>query len=185
MRHPDPLRAAHLAIGAGADGITAHLREDRRHISDADIARLKTELTRPLNLEMAATAEIVQKMRPYSMGSINALVKHGGAASLKDTAAQAEVKSKVMALRKKTTSELNALGYETLPSETNFFMVSIGREVVPVIEEFRKKGVAVGRPFPPMTTHMRVSIGTAEEMDRFMKAFKEIFPAKSKTTAGV
>jgi len=132
-----------------------------------------------------ASAEIVQKMRPYSMGSINALVKHGGAASLKDTAAQAEVKNKVMALRKKTTSELNALGYETLPSETNFFMVSIGREIVPVIEEFRKKGVAVGRPFPPMTTHMRVSIGTAEEMDRFMKAFKEIFPAKSKTTAGV
>jgi histidinol-phosphate aminotransferase len=132
-----------------------------------------------------ATAEIVQKMRPYSMGSINALVKHGGAASLKDTAAQAEVKSKVMALRKKTTSELNALGYETLPSETNFFMVSIGREVVPVIEEFRKKGVAVGRPFPPMTTHMRVSIGTADEMARFMTAFKEIFPAKAKTTAGV
>jgi histidinol-phosphate aminotransferase len=132
-----------------------------------------------------ATAEIVQKMRPYSMGSINALVKHGGAASLKDTAAQAEVKSKVMALRKKTTSELNVLDYETLPSETNFFMVSIGREVVPVIEEFRKKGVAVGRPFPPMTTHMRVSIGTADEMARFMTAFKEIFPAKSKTTAGV
>ena len=132
-----------------------------------------------------ATADIVQKMRPYSMGSINALVKHGGAASLKDTAAQAEVKNKVMALRKKTTSELNTLGYETLPSETNFFMVSIGREIVPVIEEFRKKGVAVGRPFPPMTTHMRVSIGTADEMARFMTAFKEIFPAKSKTTAGV
>jgi len=132
-----------------------------------------------------ASAEIVQKMRPYSMGSINALVKHGGAASLKDTASQADVKNKVMTLRKKTTSELNALGYETLPSETNFFMVSIGREVVPVIEEFRKKGVAVGRPFPPMTTHMRVSIGTADEMARFMTAFKEIFPAKSKTTAGV
>ena len=132
-----------------------------------------------------ASAEIVQKMRPYSMGSINALVKHGGVASLKDTASQADVKNKVMTLRKKTTSELNALGYETLPSETNFFMVSIGREVVPVIEEFRKKGVAVGRPFPPMTTHMRVSIGTADEMARFMTAFKEIFPAKSKTTAGV
>jgi len=132
-----------------------------------------------------ASAEIVQKMRPYSMGSINALVKHGGAASLKDTAAQADVKNTVMALRKKSTSELNGRGYETLPSETNFFMVSIGREVVPVIEEFRKKGVAVGRPFPPMTTHMRVSIGTADEMARFMTAFKEIFPAKSKTTAGV
>jgi histidinol-phosphate aminotransferase len=132
-----------------------------------------------------ASADIVQKMRPYSMGSINALVKWGGVASLKDTASQAEVKNKVMTLRKKTTTELNALGYETLPSETNFFMVGIGREVVPVIEEFRKKGVAVGRPFPPMTTHMRVSIGTADEMARFMTAFKEIFPAKSKTTAGV
>src|SRR5690606_41649477 len=54
-RHPDPVRAAHIAIEAGADGITAHLREDRRHISDTDISRLKAELTRPLNLEMAAT----------------------------------------------------------------------------------------------------------------------------------
>jgi pyridoxine 5-phosphate synthase len=58
-RHPDPLRAAHLAVEAGADGITAHLREDRRHISDADITRLKRELTRPLNLEMAATDEML------------------------------------------------------------------------------------------------------------------------------
>lgn len=58
-RHPDPLRAAHLAVEAGADGITAHLREDRRHISDTDIARLKAELTRPLNLEMAATDEML------------------------------------------------------------------------------------------------------------------------------
>ncbi len=58
-RHPDPLRAAQLAVSAGADGITAHLREDRRHIGDHDIARLKAELTRPLNLEMAATSEMV------------------------------------------------------------------------------------------------------------------------------
>jgi pyridoxine 5-phosphate synthase len=58
-RHPDPLRAAHVAVEAGADGITAHLREDRRHISDADIARLKGELTRPLNLEMAASDEML------------------------------------------------------------------------------------------------------------------------------
>jgi pyridoxine 5-phosphate synthase len=57
--HPDPLRAAHQAVAAGADGITAHLREDRRHISDDDIARLRRELTRPLNLEMAATDEML------------------------------------------------------------------------------------------------------------------------------
>ena len=130
-----------------------------------------------------ASKEFVDKMRPFSMGSINALVKHGAAASLKDTASQAEVKAKVMALRKKTTSELQAYGYESLPSETNFFMVSIGREIQPVIDEFRAKGVAVGRPFPPMTTHMRVSIGTAEEMGRFVTAFKEIFAAKPRSTA--
>jgi pyridoxine 5-phosphate synthase len=57
-RHPDPIRAAQMAIAAGADGITAHLREDRRHITDADIIRLKAEITRPLNFEMAATAEM-------------------------------------------------------------------------------------------------------------------------------
>jgi pyridoxine 5-phosphate synthase len=58
-RHPDPLRAALLAADAGADGITAHLREDRRHIVDDDIARLVREIGLPLNLEMAATAEML------------------------------------------------------------------------------------------------------------------------------
>lgn len=56
--HPDPVFAAHEATKAGADGITAHLREDRRHIRDDDIRRLKLELTAPLNLEMAATEEM-------------------------------------------------------------------------------------------------------------------------------
>jgi pyridoxine 5-phosphate synthase len=58
-RVPDPVRAALLAIEAGADGITAHLREDRRHIIDDDIARLKASISKPLNFEMAATAEMV------------------------------------------------------------------------------------------------------------------------------
>jgi pyridoxine 5-phosphate synthase len=57
-RHPDPVEAARRAIAAGADGITVHLREDRRHIRDDDIARLKAELANPLNLEMAATEEM-------------------------------------------------------------------------------------------------------------------------------
>jgi pyridoxine 5-phosphate synthase len=57
---PDPVRAALLAIEAGADGITAHLREDRRHIRDEDMARLKAEISRPLNFEMAATDDMVR-----------------------------------------------------------------------------------------------------------------------------
>jgi histidinol-phosphate aminotransferase len=66
-----------------------------------------------------------------------------------------------------------------LPSEGNFFMLDIKRPVQPVIAEFRRKGVLVGRPFPPMTEHLRVSVGTADEMDRFMVAFKEIFATKA------
>jgi len=58
-RHPDPVRAARLAAQAGADGITAHLREDRRHISDDDIKRLVAEIDLPLNFEMAATDEML------------------------------------------------------------------------------------------------------------------------------
>lgn len=58
--HPDPVRAAVLAAQAGADGITAHLREDRRHIADHDIARLMAEIELPLNLEMAATEEMLE-----------------------------------------------------------------------------------------------------------------------------
>ena len=58
--HPDPLHAARIAIAAGADGITMHLREDRRHIRDDDLARAMATLTAPINLEMAATAEMVR-----------------------------------------------------------------------------------------------------------------------------
>lgn len=67
--YPDPVRAALLAAEAGAQGITAHLREDRRHITDADIARLSAELPVPLNLEMAATEEmlgIALRHRPHA-----------------------------------------------------------------------------------------------------------------------
>jgi len=69
-RHPDPVRAAKLAIAAGADGITAHLREDRRHIRDDDMARLKAEIDKPLNFEMAATEEMLSialHTRPHAV----------------------------------------------------------------------------------------------------------------------
>ncbi len=131
-----------------------------------------------------APKELIARMRPYTVGSINALVKWGGVAAIRDTASQAQVKAVTLQLRKKTTTELEGLGYAVIPSETNFFMVHIKRPVVPVIEEFRKRGVAVGRPFPPMLEHLRVSVGLPEEMNRFMVAFKEIFPA-NRSTPGV
>lgn len=69
-RHPDPVRAASLAVAAGADGITAHLREDRRHITDDDMNRLRSQLSVPLNMEMAATPEMVAiaiGLRPHAV----------------------------------------------------------------------------------------------------------------------
>jgi len=68
-RHPDPVKAAEIAIAAGADGITAHLREDRRHIVDADVVLLKERIDKPLNLEMAATGEMARiacELKPHA-----------------------------------------------------------------------------------------------------------------------
>ena len=123
-----------------------------------------------------AVAPTFSTMRPF-VGSVNALVKYGGAA-LKDTGA-GEVKRRSSCAK---TGD-SAHGYDIIPSETNFFMVGLGREVQPVIGEFREKGILVGRPFPPMTQHMRVSVGTEEDMTRFLAAFKQIFPARTNTSA--
>jgi len=130
-----------------------------------------------------STPDIIRQMRRYSTGTISAVVKYAGVAALADTASQADVKQKTLALRKKTVADLAALGYESIPSEANFFMVNLKRPVVPVIDDFRKKGVLVGRPFPPLMQHLRVSVGTADEMSRFTTAFKEIM-AKPATTVG-
>jgi pyridoxine 5-phosphate synthase len=107
-RHPDPVRAAKMAAQAGADGITAHLREDRRHISDDDIERLAREVDLPLNLEMAATDEmlaIALKHRPHAAcivpekreertteGGIDAAGQHNRLAPLVRALGQARVR---------------------------------------------------------------------------------------------
>jgi len=123
-----------------------------------------------------AAPQLIQRMRPHSTGTVNALVKWGGVAALRDTESQERIRRTTLDLRKKTTTRLEALGYPVIPSQANFFMVHIRRPVQPVIEEFRRRGVLVGRPFPPMLEHLRVSVGTPEEMERFMTAFGAIFP---------
>jgi len=123
-----------------------------------------------------APKDMIRDMRPYATGTISAVVKYGGIASLTDSATQAQVKRVTLELRKKTTNELQNLGYPVIPSEANFFMVHLRRPVPPVIEAFKKKGILVGRPFPPLMEHLRVSVGTADEMSRFVTAFKEIVP---------
>ena len=126
-----------------------------------------------------ASPEILQKMRIYSTGSISVVSEWGGIASLKDRESEERVRRITIELRNKTTAALEAMGHSVIPSETNFFMVHIGRSVQEVRSEFRKKGIQVGRPFPPMLEHLRVSVGSEDDMERFMTAFKEIFPAST------
>ncbi|MCI0432857.1 MAG: aminotransferase class I/II-fold pyridoxal phosphate-dependent enzyme [Gemmatimonadetes bacterium] len=122
-----------------------------------------------------AKPEILRRMRPYSTGTINAIVKWGGVAALKDKDEEARVRRETIAIRKKAVADIEAMGYSVIPSETNFFMVHIRRPVQPVIAAFREKGVLVGRPFPPMLDHLRVSVGLPEEMSRFFTAYRQIF----------
>ena len=125
-----------------------------------------------------APAALIDRMRPFTGNMhVSVVAKWGGVAALKDTTGENEVRTKILATRKKTTSQLKALGYDVLPSEANFFMVNLRRPVMPVISAFRQKGILVGRPFPPMHDYLRVSVGTPDEMERFLAAFKEILPA--------
>ena len=133
-----------------------------------------------------APADIIQRLRAYSINSVNVAAKFGAAASLKDTAGQAEVRKKVIALRTSTSKELEAWGYPVIPSQTNFFMVSLhDKTVQPTIQAFREKNILVGRPFPPMLNHLRVSIGREEDMQKFLVAFKEIFPKRAPVTSNM
>jgi histidinol-phosphate aminotransferase len=132
-----------------------------------------------------APRSLIQRMRPYADGAaINAIVKWGGVAALADTASQAWVKKTTLELRGKTVAALREYGYAVVPSDANFFMVHLRRPVQPAIEEFRKRGVLVGRPFAGLPEHLRVSIGTADEMSRFTVAFKDIFPAVKASNDG-
>ena len=130
-----------------------------------------------------APKALIDQMRPNATGTINALVKYGGVAALNDTASQASVKKITIDLRTRTTNELSGMGYSVIPSEGNFFMVDVRRPMQPLIAEFRTKGVLVGRPFPPMNQHLRVSVGTSDEMNRFVSAFKDIVAKPMKTAA--
>ncbi len=134
-----------------------------------------------------APKELIDQLKPFVMSyNTNTIVKFGGAASLKDTANEARIKQLNKQIRDRVTSELKAMGYEVIPSQTNFFMVNVKKDVTPVAEDFLKKGFVVGRKFSPMTEWLRVSVGTDEEMKGFMKTFKEIFPAQptAQTKAG-
>ena len=173
----------HYVDDPGYDTAIKYVKEGRRVVVARTFSKIAALAAMRIGYNVAPP-EMIREMRIYASNSVNVLAKWGAVASLKDPAAQADVKAKTISMRNNTTKVLESWGYASIPSQTNFFMVSLGdRTVQPVIEEFRKRGILVGRPFPPMLNHLRVSVGTPEDMEKFIKAFKEIFPQKAAATA--
>lgn len=157
---PDPVRAARLAAEAGADGITAHLREDRRHISDADIERLSREIDLPLNLEMAATEEmlaIALKHRPHAAcivpekreertteGGIDAAGQHNRLAPIVRALGDAKVRvSLFIEADKRQFDAAKALGAPVVEIHTGAYCDATGAERERHLEVIRE-GAAYG-----------------------------------------
>lgn len=157
---PDPVRAARLAAEAGADGITAHLREDRRHISDADIERLSREIDLPLNLEMAATEEmlaIALKHRPHAAcivpekreertteGGIDAAGQHNRLAPIVRALSDARVRvSLFIEADKRQFDAAKALGAPVVEIHTGAYCDATGAERERHLEVIRE-GAAYG-----------------------------------------
>lgn len=122
-----------------------------------------------------ASPETVQRMSPHRLqNSLNTAGLAAARASLADQAAAARVRSRNARIRAAFVRWLQQHGYQPIPSVTNFVMVDIGRPVPPVIDALKQRGFLVGRLFPSMPTHLRVSLGTEEQMKRFQPVLGEV-----------
>lgn len=183
--HPDPVKAAHVAIAAGADGITAHLREDRRHIRDDDIARLKAEISKPLNFEMAATPEmlaIALKTGPHAAclvperreertteGGLDAAGQHNSLKPIVAELVQAGVRvSLFIAAEPRQIDAAAALGSPVIEIHTGAWCEAVvAGETIAADAEWQRivSGAALGRRFG-LEVHAGhgLSYATAEEI---------------------
>ena len=117
----------------------------------------------------------IQRMRTHQIfDSVNIMALVAALASLKDTEQVARGRKLNSEVKKGICTELDTLGYRYIPSHANFMMIDLHREVRPVLNAMRSRGVEVGRLFPALPTFMRVTIGTGPEMKLFLTAFKEV-----------
>ena len=155
-----------------------YVREGRRVVIARTFSKIYGMAAMRIGFAIAPP-DMIQEMRPYSTGSVNALARWGAVASMEDQPAADRMLVHNKRLREQTISDLEGLGYECIPSQTNFFMVNLRQTVAPIRQAFRQRGVAVGRDFPPMLDYLRVSIGTEDEMGRFMNAFEDVMKTMS------
>jgi histidinol-phosphate aminotransferase len=122
-----------------------------------------------------AHRETIERMRPHQpWDSVNIMALAAAVASLNDPDQVANGCRLNSEARAFVTSELNAIGYKQIPSQANFIMIDVKRPAAPLIEAMKQRSVQVGRLFPALPNHMRVTIGKKTEMETFLSAFRQI-----------
>jgi histidinol-phosphate aminotransferase len=122
-----------------------------------------------------ANREVIEKLRAHAAwDTVNVMALAAARASIADPSQVEDGRRRNLLVRGTTVTELSGLGYKAIPSSANFFMVDLGRDVTPVIAAFKEQRVEVGRRFPAMPTHLRVTVGTPEQMRSFLAAFKRV-----------
>ena len=129
----------------------------------------------PLHGYAIAQRSVIQRLdQQKAWDSMNVVALTGARASLLDTNHVAIGRKRNSETRQQVVNILTKLGYDVLPSQANFFMVDLKRPVKPVIASLRDRGVHVGRLFPALPQHLRVTVGMPEEMDAFVAAFRSV-----------
>jgi len=136
-----------------------------------------------LGYAVGSREHIAAMRRHATWNNANAAVLEAGLASLNDTEHVARHRKRMNDTRRWLVKELESDGRRYIPSETNFVMIEVGGDVQPIIGEFRKRNMLVGRKFPSMPNWLRVSIGSSKEMQLFMKYLREIVPVKKPQAA--
>jgi histidinol-phosphate aminotransferase len=122
-----------------------------------------------------AQPDTIKRMRPHQMwDSVNCMALAAATASLDDSDQVTNGQHSNREAKTFTISELDKMGYKTIPSQANFIMFDCKRPVVPIIQAMRQRNVQVGRLFPALPNHMRVTIGKKSEMESFLVAFREV-----------
>jgi histidinol-phosphate aminotransferase len=122
-----------------------------------------------------AQKETIDRMRPHQMwDSVNCMALAAANVSIGDVDQVTNGRRRNSETRAFTVAQLDSLGYKSIPSEANFIMVDVKRPVVPMIQALQQKNVHVGRLFPALPNHMRVTIGKKNEMEAFLAAFHQV-----------
>ena len=122
-----------------------------------------------------AQPETIKRMHPFQMwDSVNIMALAAASASLDDVDQVNNGQKLNSEAKNFTTSELNKIGYPSIPSQANFIMFDCKRPVVPLIQSLKQRNVQVGRLFPALPNHMRVTLGKKAEMETFLSAFRQV-----------